>query len=172
MTPLEALSDMERLRSSWAASPPEIQCLVVFAVAEIDRQLAARRNPGLAAMTEAVPDKLMREIVSDSRRGVAAPSSLASKPDAPPPEPRPRGTGWRDLEPLTPPPGVAIMDAMMDVQDVKDRAEAIERTRAGQRQAMIDRAWQEKLADEQAHREALERRSTLHKGVGDPDFSG
>ena len=94
MKPLEAVHDMERLCSQWIASPPEIKCLVLFALAEIDRQRAASRNPTLAAMMNAVPNKLMAEIVNDSRR-VSAPSSLASTPDAPPQEPR-RGTGWRE----------------------------------------------------------------------------
>ena len=59
MTPLEALSDMERLCSQLMASPPEIRCLVVFAVAEIDRQRLAASNPTQAAMIAAMPDQLM-----------------------------------------------------------------------------------------------------------------
>jgi hypothetical protein len=38
MTPFEALSDLERLVRQLNASPPEIQCLVWWAVGEIDRQ--------------------------------------------------------------------------------------------------------------------------------------
>jgi hypothetical protein len=67
----------------------------MWALCEIDRQNAARRNPGLAAMVEAMPDRLMRDIVNDQRRGVASPSSLASKPDAPQPESK-KGTGWQE----------------------------------------------------------------------------
>jgi hypothetical protein len=122
----EALSDMERLHASWSASPPEIRCLVWWALCEIDRQNAARRNPGLAAMVEAMPDRLMRDIVNDQRRGVAAPSSLASKPDAPPVEPRPKGSGWQDAAPLAPPPGIALLDRMMDAQDQRDKAALID----------------------------------------------
>ena len=37
------------------------------------------------------------------------------------------GTGWIAPTPLGPPPGVAQADRLMDAQDVKDRAELIER---------------------------------------------
>jgi hypothetical protein len=60
------------------------------------------------------------------------------------------------------------MDRMLDEQDRRDRAELM---RAAGRQAIIDAAWEEKRATEQARREELERRSTTHKGVGDPDFN-
>jgi hypothetical protein len=89
MTLSEALSDMDRLSASWSASPPEIQCLVRFALNTIDRELAAMRNPTLSAMLDAVPNSLMASIVADQRRGVSSPSSLASTPDAPK-----KGTGW------------------------------------------------------------------------------
>jgi hypothetical protein len=126
MTLAEAVSDMERLYSSWAASPPEIKRLVLFALAELDRQRAAARTPTLAAMMEAVPDNLMASIVADQRRGVAAPSSLASNPNAPQPEPRPKGSGWQDAAPLAPPPGIDILDRMMDQQDRRDKAALID----------------------------------------------
>jgi hypothetical protein len=48
-------------------------------------------NPVQRAILDACPDSLMREIVNDHRRGVSAPSSLATTPGEPP---RPaRGTG-------------------------------------------------------------------------------
>ena len=34
-------------------------------------------------------------------------------------------SGWRDPGPLGPPPGVAIADRLMDVQDARDRAQLI-----------------------------------------------
>jgi hypothetical protein len=87
-------------------------------------------------MIAAMPDQLMAGIVNDHRRGVSAPASMASTPGAPPPEPRPRGAGWREQIPLGPAPGLKYMDAMMDHQDAKDRAErivdaAIDRARRG-----------------------------------------
>jgi hypothetical protein len=36
-----------------------------------------------------------------------------------------RGTGWVDAAPLTPPPGIRWVDAQLDAQDAKDRAERI-----------------------------------------------
>jgi hypothetical protein len=89
---------MERLYSQWAASPLEIKTLVLFALAELDRQRAALGNPTLAAMRAAVPDRLMADIINDQRRGVSAPSSLASTPGAPPPSEPVKGTGW--VEPV------------------------------------------------------------------------
>jgi len=37
------------------------------------------------------------------------------------------GTGWQTPTPLSPPPGVAQADRLMDAQDARDRAELIER---------------------------------------------
>src|SRR5262249_11177721 len=37
------------------------------------------------------------------------------------------GTGWQAPIPLSPPPGVAQADRLMDAQDARDRAELIER---------------------------------------------
>jgi hypothetical protein len=36
-------------------------------------------------------------------------------------------SGWREPTPLGPPPGVAILDQIMDHEDAKDRAELVER---------------------------------------------
>jgi hypothetical protein len=132
----------------------------LFALAELDRQ---RANPTQRAMMEAVPDRLMADIVNDQRRGVAPASSLASTPGARAPEPR-KGTGWVDSAPLKSPPGVDILDRMMDVEDAKDRSERLQAVR---KQAAIDAAWQEKLAEEQARRAEV---GTPHRGVGDPDW--
>jgi hypothetical protein len=52
-----------------------------------------------------------------------------------------RGSGWRDAQPLTSPPGVALADALMDQQDKIDlaeraeklmKAEALQRAKASQ----------------------------------------
>jgi hypothetical protein len=94
MTPLEAVQQhMDAVREHIQTCPEEVRALIIFAVAEIDRQLATHRNPTLAAMREAVPTSLVRDLVNDQRRGVASPSSLAAKPDAPMPEQK-KGSGW------------------------------------------------------------------------------
>jgi hypothetical protein len=41
----------------------------------------------------------------------------------PAPAPAMRGSGWRDSPKLESPPGVALADKLMDVQDAKDRAQ-------------------------------------------------
>jgi hypothetical protein len=115
-----------------------LKALGFWALCEIDRQRAANRNPTLAAMQAAMPDRLMRDIVADQRRGVAEPSSLAATPNAP--APAVRGTGWVDPAPLAPPPGVAIMDRMLDAQDARDRAARIV-------DAALDRARRGTIAD-------------------------
>jgi hypothetical protein len=81
-------------------------------------------NPVQRAMYEAVPDRLMADIVNDHRRGVSPPSSLATTPGAPPPVAR--TSGWSEPAPLGPPPGINYIDQMMDHQDAKDRAERID----------------------------------------------
>src|SRR3974390_1423336 len=91
----EALRSPDLIQELIAAGPA-VRHLALWAVAEVDRRQLARRNSTLAAMQNAVDDRLMADIVNDSRRGVSSPSSLATTPDAPkPPEPV-RGTGWQD----------------------------------------------------------------------------
>jgi hypothetical protein len=99
MTLDEALHSPDLLQGLMAA-PTSVRRLVLWAMFEIDKQRAAKRNPTLAAMREAVPDSLMVEIVADSRRGVASPSSMTATPGAPPPPEPQRGTGW--VEPYIP----------------------------------------------------------------------
>ena len=76
----------------------------------------------IKAMTDVIDDKLAREIVSDLRSGVGEPGGFVGpeKPRA-----KEKGSGWRNPTPLEPPPGVAICDQLMDVQDKIDRAERI-----------------------------------------------
>jgi hypothetical protein len=92
LTPEEALLS-PTLIADLIATSPAVRCLAFSMIVELDRRRAAARNPTLAAMMQAVPDQLMRDIVNDSRRGVAPPSSLAAKPDAPQAK---RGTGWQE----------------------------------------------------------------------------
>src|SRR6266851_594010 len=79
------------------------------------REAEARRRgiePWQLEMAEAVPSDLVGDIVRDQTR--------AAKPEAA--EPVRRGSGWAPERPLDPPPGVAIMDQMMDAQDAVDRS--------------------------------------------------
>jgi hypothetical protein len=83
------------------------------------------------AMTDVLDDRLMSDIVNDSRRGVPAPSGLAG-----PVEPRPlveRGSGWQKPTPLEPPSGVRYVDEIARSFAALDKeqmiAEAIDRVR-------------------------------------------
>jgi hypothetical protein len=49
-----------------------------------------------------------------------------------------RGSGWREAAPLTPPPGIAQADKLMDAQDARDRQELIERK--AKEQALLEAA--------------------------------
>jgi hypothetical protein len=73
-------------------------------------------------MRMAVPDSLMRDIVRDNRR------ANASQPTTPTPL---RGNGWVDAPKLSQPPGVALLDRIMDAQDAIDRAERVKQFGGG-----------------------------------------
>ena len=73
----------------------------------------------------AVPDDVVRSLVEDFRRGPAQPSSPL-KQSGRTVEVN-RGSGWQDAAPLSQPPGIKIMDAMMDQQDKIDKAERIKK---------------------------------------------
>ena len=72
----------------------------------------------IKAMTDVVDDKLAREIVSDLRSGVGEPGGFLGPEKTVAKE---KGSGWQAPSPLESPPGVAICDQMMDVQDALDK---------------------------------------------------
>jgi hypothetical protein len=80
-------------------------------------------------MANAVPDHLVRGIVSDHYGAPQGPSAQGITPSSQPvSNVRPGGgTGWQAPIPLGPPPGLAQADRLMDEQDRRDRAELIER---------------------------------------------
>src|SRR5262249_16906232 len=71
-----------------------------------------------AEMARAVPNDLIAGIVNDNR-SPPGPSSIAGKPTTS----AEKGTGWLKGTPIEPPPGVEILDRVMDVQDALDRRE-------------------------------------------------
>jgi len=99
MTIEEALHSPDLLQGLMAA-PTSVKRLAFWAIWEIDKQRAARLHPTVTAMRSAVDDRLMAEIVADSRRGVSEPASMTATPGAPPPPEPQRGTGW--VEPYIP----------------------------------------------------------------------
>jgi hypothetical protein len=84
----------------------------------------------MAAMVAAEPRGFMQGVVRDNRAptgpagmipraqstGGSGPANVAGS-----------GTGWSATTPLSPPPGVAQADRLMDAQDQRDRAALIER---------------------------------------------
>ena len=73
----------------------------------------------MQAMIDAVPDALMRDLRGDARR----PNPVNPPTPSQPTTQVQRGSGWVDERKLEPPPGIAIMDRMMDEQDRLDRTE-------------------------------------------------
>ena len=81
-------------------------------------------DSALRAMVAAVPDNIMRDVVRDNR----APTTPATIPSSQSTGPRPSagdGTGWGAAAPIGPPPSLRYVDAQLDVQDAKDKAERI-----------------------------------------------
>ena len=72
-------------------------------------------------MEMATPDAVVRDIVGDARRGLSQSQSLiASRPEPTPT--RKSDRGWVEQKSLQSPPGIALIDAMCEAQDVRDRA--------------------------------------------------
>src|SRR6516162_1688693 len=76
----------------------------------------------MAEMVRAVGSETLRGIVKSG--GVGVLQSTATTP-TPTRVSAQNTSGWRHPGPLGPPPGVAIADRLMDVQDARDRAQLI-----------------------------------------------
>ena len=71
-------------------------------------------------MEMATPDAVVRDIVDDARRGLSqSQSMIASRPEAEPT----RRSNKGEPKPLQSPPGIALIDAMCEAQDARDKAE-------------------------------------------------
>jgi hypothetical protein len=80
----------------------------------------------LRAMVEAVPDRLMRDIVRDNQAPTGRPGMIPEQPsNARGGNVAGSGTGWAREIPLGPPPGIQYVDAQLDAQDAKDKAERV-----------------------------------------------
>jgi hypothetical protein len=87
---------------------------------------AKRRGlePYQVRATQAVGDRLVRDIVADARRGLSQSASMI--PDRQRSEPSPTGNnGWVEPAPLSSPPGISTIDAMCEAQDRADRAAVV-----------------------------------------------
>jgi hypothetical protein len=76
----------------------------------------------MAEFVKAIPTEMVRGIVKSGGVGVLQSAGGTPTPTRVSAQ---NTSGWRDPGPLGPPPGLAIADRLMDVQDAKDRAERI-----------------------------------------------
>ena len=96
-------------------------------------------------------------------------SGLPPPAEPPPAEPSAqRPTGWAKFDAIGPPPGVSIIDAMVEADTRRQREDAIAAERM-RRQAIIDMYHEAKVVDEQQRREQAEARG-FHKSPQDDDF--
>jgi hypothetical protein len=74
-------------------------------------------------LVNAVPDSVVADLKADAVRGnpITHPSSML--PDRGRAQVEIRGSGWQPECKLEPPPGVWIMDRLMDMQDAIDKAD-------------------------------------------------
>jgi hypothetical protein len=77
----------------------------------------------VAQMVDAVDPATLRAVSADARR----PSPVASRGPDSRASHTPSQNGWSEARPLTTPPGVALLDRLMDHEDAKDKADAIRR---------------------------------------------
>ena len=70
-------------------------------------------------MLNAAPDSLLRDIVSDARKGISQSTSMIPTTEREPVR-RVRG-GWIEPRELQSPPGIALVDRLCEAQDAKDR---------------------------------------------------
>jgi hypothetical protein len=77
-----------------------------------------RPDPWVRDMADAVPTRVVKEIVNDFRNGPTRPSSMLGPEKE---EPKQRGSGWVDPVPLSPPPGTALLDKYFDAAAAGER---------------------------------------------------
>jgi hypothetical protein len=84
----------------------------------------------LRAMVEAVPDHVIRDIAMRDNRAPTGrpgmiPTSQQSSGGGGSANVPGSGTGWAHQTPIGPPPGIRYVDAQLDAQDARDKAERI-----------------------------------------------
>jgi hypothetical protein len=105
--------------------------------------------------------------VDHSRWRVSGPPP---SPSAAPAELSPeRPSGWARFDPLSSPPGIDMIDRMVEADTARQRADAIA-AEVQRRQAIIDIFHEAQVADKERARAAAERRS-FHKSPDDDDFN-
>jgi hypothetical protein len=101
----------------------------------------------------------------DTSRWSGKPAPSSTSPVEPSAQ---RPNGWRPLDPIASPPGVGLIDAMVEADTARQRLDylAAEHMR---KQAVLDMHAEQKLAEKEYRREQAER-SSFHRAPGDPDF--
>jgi hypothetical protein len=125
---MKMLSDQEKQTLAAMSHQQLAKLLALIREAKAMFGSGVMPQSAIKAMTDVVDDKLAREIVSDLRSGVGEPGGFLG------PEKRrakEKGSGWQAPSPLESPPGVAICDQMMDVQDALDKRDLEKRLRGG-----------------------------------------
>jgi hypothetical protein len=79
----------------------------------------------LRAMVEAEPRGFMAGVLRDNRGAPTGPTGMIPRSTGGGPAASGSGTGWGHSTPLAPPPGLRYVDAQLDAQDAKDKAERI-----------------------------------------------
>jgi hypothetical protein len=117
---MKMLSDQEKQGLTAMSQEQLAKLLALIREAKAMFGSGVMPQSAIRAMTDVVDDKLAREIGSDLRSGVGEPGGFLGPEKTVAKE---RGSGWQAPSPLESPPGVAICDQMMDVQDALDKRE-------------------------------------------------
>jgi hypothetical protein len=126
---LEALrAEVERLKPAPTPSEADVAAHRSAMHEAAERRMAGASNfspDQLAAMAAACPDDVARDIVA--RGGMRPPSGhgAGGTVSAPLSRAHPDTSGWRESTPIGPPPGIPLVDKLMDAQDAKDRHDRI-----------------------------------------------
>jgi hypothetical protein len=108
-----------------AAKPPEPSEPFVMPRIDYTQGMTMGRS-AMQAMIDAVPESVMAGIRADARKPNPIQASQApltsTTPSAHQSQPQ-RKVGWIEPRPLESPPGLKYIDAQVDAQDAKDRAE-------------------------------------------------
>ena len=72
-------------------------------------------------MRLAVPEEVIRDISDDARKGLSQSQSLLAPDRAEREHTQRSNKGWVEQKPLTQPPGIALIDAMCEAADARER---------------------------------------------------
>jgi hypothetical protein len=126
----EAMTDKTK-DEEWQTKLAAAQATIAKLIAARREEARLRQSPTRQAhreMAEAVPTELVQDVAFDLRRGVSEPSSILPQPSQPQVK---RGSGWVDPNPLTQPPGISLLDKLVDMQDAIDKRDLAQRLARG-----------------------------------------